>query len=124
MMGARHRGKRNTKKQKKLRELQSVSQPPVISGKKAEHSEDECEQRRGNKHVKRSADLQQGINNAKRDHTKINLIDTGHAGKYLKWITVSSANGRGRKHKVESAESIKRTCEFFSQKNTPYRVFF
>ena len=73
----------------------------------SELSEDECEQRCGNKCVKRSADLQQAIENAKCDHTKLNLIDTGHERKYLKWFTVSSANGCRRKYKVEIAESIK-----------------
>ena len=38
--------------------------------KYSELSEDECEQRRGNKRVKRSADLQQAINNVKRNHTE------------------------------------------------------
>ena len=107
---------------KKKREKVTVSKSAPRNKWKesnSELSEDECEQRRGNKRVKRSTDLQQAINNAKKDHTKINLIDTGYEGKYLKWFTVSSANGRGRKYKVEIAESIKCTCEFFNQKNTP-----
>ena len=37
--------------------------------------EDECEQRHDINSVKRSAELQQTINNVKRDHTKINLIE-------------------------------------------------
>ena len=37
----------------------------------------------------------------------------------MKWFTVSNANGRGGKYKVEIAESIKYTCEFFNKKNAP-----
>ena len=37
----------------------------------------------------------------------------------MKWFTISSTSGRERKYKVEIAESIKCTCEFFNQKNTP-----
>ena len=109
------------KKYKKVKKTERVTVSKSASRNKwkesnSELSEDECEQRRVNKRVKRSADLQQAINNAKRDHTKINLINTGHEGKYLKWFTVSSANGCGTKYKVEIAESIKCTCEFFNQK--------
>ena len=112
------------KKYKKVKKPERITVSKSVSRNKwkesnSELSEDECEQRRGNKPVKRSADLQEAINNTKRDQTKINLIDTGHEGKYLKWFTVSSANGRGKKYKVENAESIKCTCEFFKQKNTP-----
>ena len=46
-------------------------------------SENELEEKRGNKRVKGSADLQQAIYNAKRDHTKMNLIDNGYKGKCL-----------------------------------------
>ena len=109
------------KKYKKVKKPERVTVSMSASRNKrkesfSELSKDECEQRRGNKRVKRSADLQQAINNAKRDHTKTNLIDNGHEGKYLKWFTVSSANGRGRNYKVEIAESIECTCEFFNQK--------
>ena len=37
----------------------------------------------------------------------------------MKWFTVSSATGRVRKHKVEITESIKCTCGFFIEKDTP-----
>ena len=47
---------------------------------------------RDNNRVKGFANLQQAINNAKRDYTKINLLDTGYEGKYLKCFTISSAN--------------------------------
>ena len=53
------------------------------------------------------------------DHTKINLIDTGYERKFLKWFTVSSTNGCGKKYKAKIVESVKCTCEFFNQKNTP-----
>ena len=109
------------KKHKKVKKREKVTVSKSAPHNKwkesnSELSEDGCEQRRGNKHVKRSADLQKGINNAKKDHTKINLIDTRYKEKYLKWFTVSSANGCGRKYKVEIAESIKCTFGFSNQK--------
>ena len=88
--------KRNTKNYKKT-EIVTVSK--AVSRNKwkesnSELSEDEREQTRGNNCVKGSADLQQAIYNAKRDHTKMNLIDNGYEGKCLNWFTVSSASGR------------------------------
>lgn len=42
-------------------------------------SEDEEESRTGNKPVRKSTNLQQGINNCKKDSSKINLADNGWA---------------------------------------------
>ena len=49
----------------------------------------------------------------------MNLIDNGYEGKCLNWFTVSSASGRGTKYKLEIAESVKYTCKFLSQIDTP-----
>ena len=63
------------KKYKKVKKREKVTVSKSAPRNKwrernSELSKDECEQRRGNKRVKRSADLQQTINNAKRDYTK------------------------------------------------------
>ena len=113
--------KRNTKNKKKT-DIVTVSK--AVSRNKwkesnSELSEDEREQTRGNNCVKGSADLQQAIYNAKRDHTKMNLIDNGYEGKCLNWFTVSSASGRGTKYKLEIAESVKCTCKFLNEIDTP-----
>ena len=113
--------KKEIQKIKKKTEIVTVSK--VVSHNKrkesnSELSEDEREQTRGNKRVKGSADLQQANYNAKRDHTKMNLIDNGYEGKCLNWFTVSSASGRGTKYKLEIAESVKYTCKFLSQIDT------
>ena len=112
------------KKYKKLKKTEIVTVSKAVSRNKwkeskSELSEDEREQTRGNKRVKGSADLQQAIYNAKRDHTKMNLIDNGYEGKYLNWFTVSSASGRGTKYELEIAESVKYSCKFLSQIDTP-----
>ena len=113
IMGAHLQGKRNTKKLKNPERV-TVREPTSSKQKESNSvlSEFECEQRRDNKRVKRSAELSQVNNNVKSDHAKINLIERNS----LKWFTVSNANCRGRKYKVELAESIKCTCEFFNKK--------
>ena len=112
------------KKYKKFKKTEIVTVSKAVSRNKWKESnselpEDEREQTRGNKRVKGSADLQQAIYNAKRDHTKMNLIDNGYEGKCLNWFTVSSASRRGTKYKLEIAESVKYTCKFLSQIDTP-----
>ena len=114
----------NKKEIQKIKKIEIVTVSKAVSRNKwkesnSELSEDEREQTRGNKRVKGSADLQQAIYNAKRDHTKMNLIDNGYEGKCLNWFTVSSASGRGTKYKLEIAESVKYTCKFLSQIDTP-----
>ena len=110
--------KKKYKKLKKKTEIETVSRNKRKESN-SELSEDEREQTRGNKRVKGSADLQQAIYNAKRDHTKMNLIDNGYEGKCLNWFTVSSASGRGTKYKLEIAESVKCTCKFLNEIDTP-----
>ena len=78
--------KKKYKKLKKKTEIVTVSKAVSRNKRKesnSELSEDEREQTRGNKRVKGSADLQQAIYNAKRDHTKMNLIDNGYEVKCL-----------------------------------------
>ena len=76
------------KKYKKLKKTETVTVSKAVSRNKWKESnsglsEDEREDKRGNKRVKGSADMQQAIYNAKRDHTKMNLIDNGYEGKCL-----------------------------------------
>ena len=76
------------KKYKKFKKTEIVTVSKAVSRNKWKESnsglsEDEREETRGNKRVKGSADLQQAIYNAKRDHTKMNLIDNGYEEKCL-----------------------------------------
>ena len=78
--------KKEIQKIKKKTEIVTVSKAVSRNKRKesnSELSEDEREQTHVNKRVKCSADLQQAIYNAKRDHTKMNLIDNGYEGKCL-----------------------------------------
>ena len=78
----------NKKEIQKIKKKETVTVSKAFSRDKWKESnsglsEDEREETRANKRVKGSADLQQAIYNAKRDHTKMNLIDNGYEEKCL-----------------------------------------
>ena len=72
-----------------------------------------------NKRVKRSRDFLVALKNAK--SSTMNLIDLGQVNDTSRWFEFSSSGFRGRTYSVQIKEIINCTCEFFNQKNTPFK---
>ena len=74
--------------------------------------------------MKRSSEFMVALKNAKSQQSKLHLVNMGINDAYHKWFEVSSAVGRAKSYRLDICQTIKCTCEYFSQKipraNTSY----
>ena len=59
------------------------------------------------------------LKNAKSQHSKLDLVDLRIHNACHKWFEISKPAGRTKSYKIDISQTIKCTCEYFSQKNTP-----
>ena len=93
-----------------------------VSGPIIENAESENEKRNkrpGNQRTKRSSRFMVALKNAKSEQSQLHLVDMGMHDTYHKWFEISGAAGPATSCKVDICQTIKCTCKYFSQKNTP-----
>ena len=59
------------------------------------------------------------LKNAKSQQSKLHLVDMVIHDAYHKWFGISSAAGPAKSYEINICQTIKCSCEYFSQKNTP-----
>ena len=97
--------------------MQHFYSGPIVEN--AESEKKERNTRPGNQRPKRSSGLIVALKSAKSQQKRLHLVDIGIHEGYHKWFEISSAASRAKSYKINICQTIKCTCEYFSQKNTP-----
>ena len=97
--------------------MQPFDSGPIIENVELEN--EDRNKRPGNQRTKRSSGFTVSLKNAKSQESKLLLVDMEIHDAYHKWFEIPSAAGRAKSYKIDICQTIKCTCEYFSQKNTP-----
>ena len=95
---------------------------PILENVESEN--EERNKRPGNQRTKRPSRFMVALKNANLQQPKLHLVNLGKYDTYHKWFETSSAAGHAKPCKINICETIKCTCEYFSQKNTPCKHIY
>ena len=102
--------------------MQPFDSGPIIENVELEN--EDRNKRPGNQRTKRSSGFTVSLKNAKSQESKLLLVDMEIHDAYHKWFEIPSAAGRAKSYKIDICQTIKCTCEYFSQKNTRANISF